>query len=406
MAKKQIGEVDYNVEFNDSVLSTQTWNNPRYNGSKTETQVLNKYTAGDTTYGTKTAVQKYTRNIYVGDYITACSGSDDPNLVPFPDFSYLMSTKYITVNEDDTVEEKRFRAGVPDEKRGFYRSFLEDFTPGTRCQVYLLNEGINNSLDDEYYIYFNEGRLKKILFFRNTEEDTDIKLTKVGGILIPNLGWRIIMQDLGNPAYLPGTASIFTNTETTFTYTGSYIGTDISGASAGNILGEIFRNIELKSIEGSRYFTTIITGSSTFEINPDVEYISNVGIKTSEIMSAVFPILGGSQGYVINSSKYDLRALGSLDTLSYFISKLNDNIPSILVNLPKYEHLPNELSPGNYVGGNFVADPNTLQGPKFVIIPENIHPYIKDNIKYFLTKAGLMAENQNLTLNTQNKQLL
>jgi len=27
MAKKQIGDIDYNVEFNDSVLSTKTWNN-------------------------------------------------------------------------------------------------------------------------------------------------------------------------------------------------------------------------------------------------------------------------------------------------------------------------------------------------------------------------------------------
>ena len=61
MAKKQIGEVDYNVEFNDSVLSTKTWSNPRYDGCETKTQELNKFTNGDITYGKRAAVQKYSR---------------------------------------------------------------------------------------------------------------------------------------------------------------------------------------------------------------------------------------------------------------------------------------------------------------------------------------------------------
>jgi hypothetical protein len=95
----------------------------------------------------------------------------------------------------------------------------------------------------------------------------------------------------------------------------------------------------------------------------------------------------------------------NVNRISYYTSKLNTSIPSILVNLPKNEHLPNGLVPGNYVGSNFVPDPSTLQGPKFVIIPENIHPYIKDNIKYFLIKSGLMAENQSLTINPKNRQL-
>ena len=69
MAKKQIGDVDYNVEFNDSVLSTKTWNNPRYDGCKTETQILNKFTPGDTTYGKTPSVQEYSRNIYIGKTI-------------------------------------------------------------------------------------------------------------------------------------------------------------------------------------------------------------------------------------------------------------------------------------------------------------------------------------------------
>jgi hypothetical protein len=409
MAKKQIGEVDYNVEFNDSVLSTQTWNNSRYNGSKTETQVLNKYTAGDTTYGTKTAIQKYTRNIYVGDYIAACSGSDDPNLVPFPGFSYLMTTKYITVNEDDTVDEKRFRAGVPDEKVGFYRSFLEDFTPGTQCQVYLLNEGVNNSLDDGYNVYFADGRLKKNVFSLTvdpevvTSEEDDFYFPSFNAAFPNNLGLftTTVNPDSLREAY---EVEIFNNSETSF-YTSSNILLPQSKSEFSFFINDFVTNIQ-ESTE-NRFFITFTTGSNGLE---NLKNISNnrSHLFTYEVQSwgnnVVRYVLDTSNKFV--EADFIIGGVSGLRGVSFFISKLNDNIPSILVNLPKDEHLPNGLVPGNYIGGNFVADPSALQGPKFVVIPENIHPFIKDNIKYFLIKAGLMAENQNLTINTQNRQLL
>ena len=122
MAKKQIGDIDYNVEFNDSVLSTKTWNNPRYDGSKTETQVLNKFTQGDITYGKRTAVQNYSRNIYVGERIIGYL--DDlyldlahtvPNTGSFntgkytglPDWSFVILKESYTINEDDTIEQAK-----------------------------------------------------------------------------------------------------------------------------------------------------------------------------------------------------------------------------------------------------------------------------------------------------------
>ena len=88
--KQEVGEVAYNVEFNDSVLSTKTWNNPRYDGCQTITQEINKFTNGDVTYGKTSAVQQYSRNIYVGDYIFPTTGSNvafEGLLTPFPGFS-------------------------------------------------------------------------------------------------------------------------------------------------------------------------------------------------------------------------------------------------------------------------------------------------------------------------------
>lgn len=398
--KLEIGAKSYNIEFNDSVLSTQGWSNPRYNGSKTTTQRLNQYNDGDTTYGKTTAIQQYSRNIYIGDYIASCSGSDDPNLVPFADFSYLMTTKYITINEDDSVEEKRFRSSIPDEKNGFYRPFLYDFTPGTKCQIILLNENVNNSLDDQYEIFFNEGRLKALTYYRvdifdgTYQNDPYYQAgTQIEGGLFKSLPGTLFALDED----LDGEAKIYNNTELKSTYTGSNIGSILTESSS--ILNGVYNSIgeKVRNSVDERYFVTLITGSNlTPQINSSLT--KNEALKTIEITEYVsdlkiFRVM----------KKYNYPE--DMSKISYYTSKLNSTIPSLLVNLDKNEVLPNGLVPGQEVGGSFVADPGSLQGPKFVVLPENIHPYIKENIKYFLTKAGLIVTSETLTINPKNRQL-
>ena len=53
-------------------------------------------------------------------------------------------------------------------------------------------------------------------------------------------------------------------------------------------------------------------------------------------------------------------------------STTEDAVPSLLLNLPKNEHIPDG------VGAN-----------GFVIIPDNLHPHIKKNLTHFLAKAGV-----------------
>jgi len=57
---------------------------------------------------------------------------------------------------------------------------------------------------------------------------------------------------------------------------------------------------------------------------------------------------------------------------SWLVSKNNDENPSLLVELDKDVTLPNGLGDSG-----------------FVVIPNNLHPFIKDNIEYFLTRAGI-----------------
>jgi len=77
-------------------------------------------------------------------------------------------------------------------------------------------------------------------------------------------------------------------------------------------------------------------------------------------------------------------------TGSIIISRCDITQPSILINLKKSEELPNDI-------GN----------KPFIIVPHNLHPFIKDNLIYFLAQAGLDIGDRKIlpTLNESNRNL-
>ena len=70
----------------------------------------------------------------------------------------------------------------------------------------------------------------------------------------------------------------------------------------------------------------------------------------------------------------------------------NDDNPSLLVELNKEQALPDDI------GDN-----------EFVILPANIHPFIKDNLNYFLAKGGVNVSGDstpNIKLDNTHRNLL
>ena len=57
---------------------------------------------------------------------------------------------------------------------------------------------------------------------------------------------------------------------------------------------------------------------------------------------------------------------------SYLISKMNDKTPSLLVELDKPSSVPDDIGSKPYIA-----------------IPHNLHPFIKDNLLYFVSQAGI-----------------
>lgn len=131
-------------------------------------------------------------------------------------------------------------------------------------------------------------------------------------------------------------------------------------------------------------------------------------LSTAEIVSHV----GGTAHQVILDSKFPLnqqyiaRQYGPDATIdlhghpsspplftsgSYLISKINDDNPSLLVELNRDQQLPNGLG-----------------DKEFIVIPENLHPFVKDNLEYFLTRAGINVSgdaSQFIKLNEKNRNL-
>jgi len=148
--------------------------------------------------------------------------------------------------------------------------------------------------------------------------------------------------------------------------TGSY--DNISGAKISNNLAEL-STTEITGHDGSTHQLTL---SKDFPLNQ--QYIARRHIDTVESIhnhSATPPFF---------------------ESGSYLISKLNDDNPSLLVELNKDQALPNGLG-----------------DKEFIVIPENLHPFIKDNLQYFLTRAGIDVSgdaSQYTTLDETNRNLL
>lgn len=166
------GSDEYSVELNDANLETKAWKSSRYDGSRTITQRLNKYSDNDKTYGKTAATQKYSRNIYIGNGIIGMDtdSSEDVTLVNFPYHSYATTNQFITVNEDDSVSTTKleFIDGNDNSKKiGFYRSFYEDFPIENKCQISINDNTVRNFLSDNHNIYFNGGILQKLLHIQS-----------------------------------------------------------------------------------------------------------------------------------------------------------------------------------------------------------------------------------------------
>jgi|MDSZ01.3.fsa_nt_gb hypothetical protein len=141
----------------------------------------------------------------------------------------------------------------------------------------------------------------------------------------------------------------------TFTPTGSFLAikTDITGSIPEGSQALATRNLaELSTGE------IMSIDKSTFKI----QFSEKSSLNQNYIAT-------GSHSPIVDPTPF------SFISGSYIVSRLNDSVPSVLIDLPKDQHLQDGI------------------GRKgFVIIPENLHPHLKRNLIHFLAKAGVSLD--------------
>jgi len=150
-----------------------------------------------------------------------------------------------------------------------------------------------------------------------------------------------------------------------------------SSASGSNIPGnqyEAIRTISKDTMpEGERFNTENLAEISTIELvntifttQGNTPQNSRQNLKYVSTRRTKFNYWNG------NAASSTTSPIPGILGSAHMFNLCDDVVPSLLLNLPKEEHLPDGI------------------GRKgFVIVPENIHPHIKQNLVHYLAKAGI-----------------
>ena len=172
---------DYIVEFQDDLLSTQGWSNPRLDGCEITGLFQNKFSPGGTPQqlgGIKSpniqhlinitqswegdsgnldknpVVQTYTNTVFFGDTLNGYEEDERfPNVGE--DFSYLFINKAYTFDPDNDTFFITELLGENDDV--FERVVKQDLAYASKFTFKLLDEGTENDLKQEYNVHFNAG---------------------------------------------------------------------------------------------------------------------------------------------------------------------------------------------------------------------------------------------------------
>ena len=442
----------FSVEFDDALLDLEGWKNPRYEGSKLTGQKINEWNEGDITYGKNPVIENKTTALYIGN--TLIGGEDeDESYVHIKRHSYVGINRILII--DPLTDDVTLLDSTQEEYEPFHRFVTNDLPTGGAFNIRLLDFSIPNALDavSKYYVKMNKGWLLKSFKYgeyTNQGIPNPIALFKDMTWSLPfGKSDKMIFQygsklsinqtiDFG-PSYV--SSSIISNKFTDQYYKGAYsfpsYNTSISGSfiSASKFIGAQSMDFLENNIDITELHLTLLNGTinfapgfndersiGTFEIDRNTEGIEQTSCldgaptypyltlkgqtgsnfwpttptKDHDIEIAGFPnswpsfsnvhtsISGSScndvgvtfaRNYFMCGDEY--RNLGGLSysgPFTYEISFL-DKAHTLIANIPKERYLPNGI------------------GEKgFVIIPEQTDRRVKDNIDYYLQKAGLIEK--------------
>lgn len=436
----------FSVEFDDALLDLDGWKNPRYEGSKLTGQKINEWNAGDITYGKNPVVENKTTALYIGN--TLIGGEDeDESYVHIKRHSYVGINRILII--DPTTDDVKLLDSTQEEFEPFHRFITNDLPTGGAFNIRLLDFSIPNALDavSKYYVKMNKGWLLKSLLVTpsnqspGTQANNGIKLFQYASSSLSILSflysYNLDYNDMDPTNFSPrintGSSSIYKNK-----YTQEYWppeGREYNNYNYGNVTGEYFlsssaefeinyflgnltlNHLKSSSLGSTEVHVTFFNGDIDFSSLNDERSISTFELdyygvpspveedncwqgpqnsiirlkqsfppttptQSSDNINHYYYRLCGAVGGVPTKSSGSYFEVGndypsgsySPDNINYQVSWL-DKAHTLIANIPKERYLPNGIGEKGYV-----------------IIPEQTDRRIKDNIDYYLQKAGLIEK--------------
>ena len=338
---------------------------------------------------------------------------EDDSLQYIPDFSYVIINKSVTINKDNSIKVTDLSTfntspGGINRRTGFDREFQTNIPDGSFIGLKNLDADIKDRSNTSYKVYFNAGRLQPMFIgINNRTAVTAVSASKnsfhcTNNALI-NDGSTIFVPNMAKlKSFLPPTVPV-TNTDLT-----PFI--RVGGSIINSILGNLDSN--------ERFFVTLLKTEGEAAPSPDAKDITPIRTTIVRSISGSDVILPTQNLAELSTAEIASHDLGSANSTlskrfsfnqnygllddvsdnpdpanfsgSFAISHLNEEKPALLLNLTKE-----------------VEFPEGIGRTPLVIIPETLHPYIKDNIPQFMARAGFDIGNitQVNTLDETNRNL-
>jgi hypothetical protein len=428
-----LGNKEFSVEFNDSVCDTISWRSSRYDGNQLETKngINGSFSDTDKTFGKSSVVEKYSRCIYIGKQIIphleeAGGLFSVPPSIPFTGFknkTVIQIEGFFQINSDDTITKITNFDNSVNTKRSTKNTIRtaigDDFSLGSKAKLIVFDKAVEQNLRENYTVDFNEGSLARIAEISQSFASSSVP-TFVGAVAAPNTtpdqNQVVPLFSFTFPTTQVDGVTEFNagpnqNTKVTvFDNEFSNYYSNISGSGANYIAGnqatfsERFINLFLETQKVSNLdpannkfylevkgppttnpqkYNTAAFGPNNFNLFEINRNSIDPNFDTQQNINAGISILGKSSVARV-SNPFNLGGTFHFDTFSsagdpdpsdpqrpanlMVLHRLNTN-PAIIINMNTGDDLPNGVG-----------------SEGFVILPENLHPDIKNDIDKILVK--------------------
>lgn len=416
-----IGDKIYDLEINDSEFEREGWKNARYNGSKLIGSKINKFTQGDISFANQPVIEQYSKTVYVFNQarnsFEANAGVFFPEIDEFSqsldDQAIIGSTQFtlnraVTFELDNPTNFSQIDAGISEDDANyiyFDRLVKHDLALFNSCSVRFFSPANNGFTKNFYTVGHNKGFFQPAAaHFVSSAADVVNRNDTIMGI---NFGTQfasiITMLNSGSRLYInpnveqdyiaisgstdlpdnvpndlasgsQGSIEATNNTAITIDHTGSI---ELINSSKG-----YFYNLSKKVSPSNPYFISFDRGlqgvGTNIEKNLlkafDVREIDHSGSNVLSHVDATIKIkdIGKDNGFF--TTNYGLDANAPIEETEFILFKRTAANNVI------------------HLDFNFITEAPAGVGNGGVIIPDNLHPKIKESLNVYLSNAGLGAQ--------------